>query len=62
MNAEMLSMEPVVIEKIREKNVRPLIRKTKTILPQTVLPENRRFGIVDLWKIRKAKRHFTYYR
>ncbi len=62
MNAEMLSMEPVVIEKIREKNVKPSARKTKTILPQPVLPEERRFGIVDLWKIRKSKRHFTYYR
>ena len=62
MNVEILSMEPIVIKKTREKHVIPLINKTETILPQTALPENRRFGIVDLWKIRKGKRHFTYYR
>jgi len=26
------------------------------------LPLIRRFGIVDLWKIRSTKRHFTFYR
>lgn len=62
MNAEILSMEPIVIEKTRERHVVPLINKTETILLQKALPENRRFGIADLWKIRKERRHFTYYR
>lgn len=62
MNAEMLSMDPIVIEKPRKKQAIPSIRKTETILSEPVAPANPRFGSVDLWKIRKAKRHFTYYR
>ena len=62
MNAEMLSMDPIVIEKPRKKQVIPSIRKTETISPEPAVPANPRFGSIDLWKIRRAKKRFTYYR
>jgi len=62
MNTDILSIDPIIIEEMPEEPITLLITAMETILPEPRLPLNRRFGIVDLWKIRSTKRHFIYYR
>jgi len=62
MNTDILSIDPIIIEEMPEEPTTLLISENETILHETMLPLNHRFGIVDLWKIRSTKRHFVYYR
>ena len=62
MNTDILSIDPIIIEEMREEPTTLLISENETIWPEARLPLNRRVGIVDLWKIRSTKRHFIYYR
>lgn len=61
MNTDIVSID-AIIEEIFEEPLPPLITQTEVELPETHGPLHRRFGIVDLWKIRNTKRHFTFYR
>ena len=62
MNTDILSIDPIIIEEMPEELTTLLVKKDGTILPETPLPLTSRFGIVDLWKIRSTRRHFTFYR
>lgn len=62
MNTDIVSIDTITIEDILEEPATPLIIETGSAESETVLPLSRRFGIVDLWKIRSKKRHFTFYR
>jgi len=45
-----------------EKTINSESSEQEDLLPETLLPVNKRFGVVDLWKIRSTKRHFSIYR
>lgn len=62
MNTDIVSIDAITIEDILEEPATPLIIEIGSAESETLLPLNRRFGIVDLWKIRSTKRHFTFYR
>ena len=62
MNTDIVSMDATIIEDMLEVPGTPLIIETGAELPETPKPLHRRFGIVDLWKIRRTKRHFSFYR
>lgn len=62
MNTDIVSMDPIIIDEMLEEPANPLIIETGAELPETPKPLHRRFGIVDLWKIRRTKRHFSFYR
>jgi hypothetical protein len=62
MNADILSIDPIIIEEIPKELTTLLINQAETIPLEVPLPLPSRFGIVDLWKIRSARRHFTFYR
>lgn len=62
MNTDIVSIGATIIEEMLEEQATPLIIETGAELPDTPKPLHRRFGIVDLWKIRNTKRYFTFYR
>jgi len=62
MNTDIVSIDAFIIEEMLEEPEPLLINEPGPALPETPLPLIRRFGIVDLWKIRSTKRHFTFYR
>lgn len=62
MNTDIVSIGDAIIEEMPDEAATPLLIETETTLPEIPLLLNRRFGIVDLWKIRSTKRHFTFYR
>ena len=61
MNTGIVSIDAITMEELLEAPATHLINETEAI-HETPLPVNRRFGIVDMWKIRNTKRHFTFYR
>lgn len=62
MNTDFVSIDDAAIEELLEKTLRLPDSEPETLLPETILPVNKRFGIVDLWKIRSTKRYFSIYR
>jgi|KBSSwiS6_1023812.scaffolds.fasta_scaffold10669_2 hypothetical protein len=62
MNTDIVSIEDASIEELLEKTINPLSSEPENLLTETLLPVNRRFGVVDLWKIRSTKRYFRMYR
>jgi hypothetical protein len=62
MNTEIVSTDAIVIEEVLEKSMDPVKGEEETLPPEVSLQLSRRFGIVDLWKIRNSKRHFSIYR
>lgn len=60
MNTDIVSIDAISIEDMLEEPAIPLLIETGLTLPEPSLPPNRRFGIIDLWKIRSTKRHFTF--
>ena len=62
MNTDILSLDTIDIEEILEEPATTFAHESGTTNAETPLPVHRRFGIVDLWKIRSTKRHFAFYR
>jgi len=62
MNTDIVSIDAIVIEEVLEKNVALVRDEEETLPPELSLLQTHRFGIVDLWKIRNNKRHFSIYR
>ena len=62
MNTDILSIAPINIEETTEELTTLLVNEAEIILPEIPLSATSRFGIVDLWKIRSTRRHFTFYR
>lgn len=62
MNTAIVRIDVVAIEELLEKTLIPVNSELVSLPDETALPVNQRFGIVDLWKIRSAKRHFSFYR
>lgn len=62
MNTDIVSIDAITIEELLEKDTPPETGEDETLLSEVFIPARRRFGIVDLWKIRNVKRHFSIYR
>jgi len=62
MNTDIVSIDDASIEELLEKTINSESSEPEDLLPETLLPVNKRFGVVDLWKIRSTKRHFSIYR
>ncbi|MFI5186208.1 MAG: hypothetical protein ACHQF0_05755 [Chitinophagales bacterium] len=61
MNTDIVSIDAIIIEEMAEKAAVSVIEEPNGLPPETSLPARRRFGMVDLWKIRSKKRHFRNY-
>ena len=64
MNTYIVSIDDAAIDELLDKTINTLDNEQDNILPEIIshVEVNRRFGIVDLWKIRNSKRHFSIYR
>jgi hypothetical protein len=61
MNTDIVSIDAIIIDELTEEIADPVINEFNDPLHETPLP-GRRFGIVDLWKIRSTGRPFRIYR
>lgn len=62
MDIDIISIDTIVIEQTYKEPITLLINEKGSILGDMALEPNRGFGIIDQWKIRSLKRHFTFYR
>ncbi len=62
MTTDFVRVDSVSIEKTVKKTINPRINTLEKLSHETPpVRLKRKFGIVDLWKIRKAKRYFSIY-
>ncbi len=61
MNTDIVSIDTIIIEELAEKTGIPVNTEADGSPPGTSLPASRRFGIVDMWKIRNRKKPFRNY-
>jgi len=62
MNTDIVSIDAIIIDELTEEFVDSIISEFNDRPHETSLTPGRRFGIVDLWKIRSTGRPFSVYK
>lgn len=62
MCSAILSTDANVTDQSSDESIPFQDSESEGVLPELILPVKQSFGIVDLWKIRSLKRHFSIYR
>lgn len=62
MHTAFVRTDTIVIEQSFINDPAPTWKETEGMITEAILPAKRSFGIIDLWSVRKRKRHFSVYR